>query len=137
MYTLYMTTQHMKTIISLIIIICAFTLGYLIVRPHKNTAPADLDPTPQNVTLTGKYVCLPHLDTRGPQTLECAFGLQTDENTYYAVNFGASADAMMQFKSGETITAEGFVVIKEALSSNQWEKYNMKGIFTITKVIER
>jgi hypothetical protein len=43
---------------------------------------------------------------------------------------------MSQFQSGAHITAEGFVVIKEALSSDQWAKYNMKGIFTVTKVLE-
>lgn len=96
----------------------------------------DLDATPQNVTLSGTYGCLPHLDTTGPQTEECAFGFQSDDGVYYAVNFGASADAMSQFQSGAHVTAEGFVVIKEALSTNQWDKYNMKGMFTITKVLE-
>ncbi len=28
------------------------------------------------------------------------------------------------------------MVIKEALNSDQWAKYNMKGIFTITKMID-
>lgn len=95
----------------------------------------NLDATPQQATLSGTYTCLPHLDTTGPQTEECAFGLKTDDGVYYAVNFGASANAMEQFQSGTHITAEGFVVIKEALSTNQWAKYNMKGIFTITKMI--
>jgi hypothetical protein len=55
----------------------------------------------------------------------------------YAVNFGASANAMEQFQSGAHVTAQGFVVIKEALSSDHWQKYNMKGIFTITKIIDQ
>lgn len=93
---------------------------------------ASLDSTPQSVTLSGTYVCLPHIDTSGPQTEECAFGLKTDTGDYYAVNFGQSADAMRQFQHGAHITAEGFVVIKEALNTDQWAKYEMKGIFTIT-----
>jgi hypothetical protein len=68
--------------------------------------------------------------------MECAFGLKTDDGDYYAVNFGQSADAMNQFQSGAHITAEGFVVLKEALSSDNWAKYNMKGIFTITSMID-
>jgi hypothetical protein len=91
-----------------------------------------LDPTPQSITLSGTYVCLPHIDANGPQTEECAFGLKTDTGDYYAVNFGQSADAMRQFQHGAHITADGFVVIKEALNTDQWAKYNMKGIFTIT-----
>jgi hypothetical protein len=103
--------------------------------PQSTSDSRDLDPTPRTVTLSGTYVCLPHLDTTGPQTMECAFGLKTDDGVYYAVNFGASASAMEQFQSGAHVTAEGFVVIKEALSSNQWAKYNMKGIFTVTKIV--
>jgi hypothetical protein len=105
----------------------------------QKTAPAEnlnLDATPQNATLSGTYTCLPHVDTSGPQTMECAFGLKTDDGDYYAVNFGQSADAMNQFQSGAHITAEGFVVPKEALSSDNWAKYNMKGIFTITSMID-
>lgn len=102
----------------------------------KETSRTIVDTAPQNVTLSGTYECLPHSDTTGPQTMECAFGLKTDSGDYYAVNFGASANAMDQFQSGKHIKAEGNVVPKEALSSDQWVKYNMKGIFTVTKVIE-
>lgn len=90
---------------------------------------------PQNVTLTGTYVCLPHIDTTGPQTEECRFGIKTQDGQYYAVNFGASADAMNTFQSGKSVNAEGFIVMKEALSSDEWSRYNMRGIFTITKVL--
>ncbi|MES2930749.1 MAG: hypothetical protein V4665_03115 [Patescibacteria group bacterium] len=131
-----MTSYHKNLVGSLIIIIIACIGGYLLARSSIDTASVELDPTPYSVTLSGTYVCLPHLDTKGPQTEECAFGLQTDDGVYYAVNFGASADAMNQFQTRAHITAEGFVVIKEALSSDQWAKYNMKGIFTITKMIE-
>lgn len=94
-----------------------------------------VDVAPKSVTLSGKYVCLPHLVESDFQTMECAFGLQTNDGDFYAVNFGQSADAMKQFMAGEKVSAEGFVVIKEALSSNQWASYKMKGIFTITKFL--
>lgn len=129
---------HKNTLLAVSIVIVVAIAGFLffsgVSLPGKTAY--DLDPTPKNMTLSGVYVCLPHLDTTGPQTEECAFGLKTDDGVYYAVNFGASADAMNQFQSGARITAEGFVVIKEALSTDQWAKYNMKGIFTITKMID-
>lgn len=112
-------------------IVLAFA-GYAISRMENKP----LDSTLQNVTLTGTYVCLPHLNTSGPQTEECAFGLKTDDGVYYAVNFGQSGNAMELFQSGSRITAEGFTVIKEALGTDQWAKYNMKGIFTITNMID-
>ncbi len=119
-------------------IVALLAAGYLLFSGvgSRGTTAQDLDATPRTMTLSGTYVCLPHLDTSGPQTDECAFGLQADDGEYYAVNFGQSANAMAQFMSGERITAEGFLVIKEALSTDQWAKYNMKGIFTVTQMIE-
>ncbi len=122
---------------TLLAIAAVLIIGFLAFVTFSSSSPKEaeeLDPTPQNVTLSGTYVCLPHLDESGPQTDECAFGLKTDDGVYYAVNFGASGSAMEQFMSGEHITANGFVVIKEALSSDHWAKYNMKGIFTITEM---
>lgn len=129
-----MTSQ--KTIYIGVAALALALFGYLAFNAISSKGVAQpMDATPQQVTLSGAYVCLPHADTSGPQTEECAFGLQTDEGVYYAVNFGQSAAAMQQFQSGAYITAEGFVVPKEALSTNQWAKYNMRGIFTITQVL--
>lgn len=115
-----------------LLFVIALALSFFIptTLPHSG----DLDSTPQNATLSGTYVCLPHLDTSGPQTEECAFGLQVDD-VYYAVNFGASAEAMNQFQSGAHITAEGFIVPRVALSTDQWAKYNMSGVFTVTRIL--
>lgn len=93
------------------------------------------DDTPQNVTLSGTFECLPHKDAHAPQMEECVFGLKADDGTHYVVNFGASARAMELFQSKARITAEGILVPKEALGTDQWEKYNMRGIFTVTNIL--
>ncbi len=130
--------MNKKALIPAGLLLAAVILGYIsFAGPSSPTTPPSLDSTPKNVTLSGIYVCLPHIDTTGPQTEECAFGLKADDGAYYAVNFGASAGALEQFQSGAHITAEGFVVIKEALSSGQWAKYDMKGIFTVTKFLSQ
>ncbi len=103
---------------------------------NRASQKVTLDSTPQKATLSGTYVCLPHLDSSGPQTEECAFGLKTDDGVYYAVGFGQSINIMEMFQSGSQIKAEGLIVTKESLSTNQWAKYNMKGIFTIKKMID-
>lgn len=130
-----MTQTH--TILTIGALLVAVAAGYFFFSGNtlKEPITQDSDPTPLNVTLSGTNVCLPHMDTTGPQTMECAFGFKTDDNVYYAVNFGASATGMEQFQSGARITAEGFVVKKEALSDDQWAKYNMEGMFTITRVL--
>lgn len=122
-----------NTILAICVAVAIAVAGYLF---FINTPVQPLDGTPQHVTLSGTYTCLPHMDTTGPQTEECAFGLKTDSGDYYAVNFGASAGAMDQFQSNAHITAEGFIVPRVALSDSRWAKYNMRGQFTITRMID-
>jgi hypothetical protein len=91
------------------------------------------DSRPYEVTLSGTYTCLPFIDGKMQPEDECIFGLKTDEGEYYMVNFGQSAAAKEEFDKRLHIKAKGFVVVKEALSTNHWNAYNMKGIFTITE----
>ncbi len=125
-----------KTIMLVGLAVILIVAGGCYIFSTKNNGDVVLDSTPKNVTLSGEYACLPHLNPSEDTTKECAFGLKTDDGVYYAINFGESANAMELFQSGARISAEGFVVIKEALSTDQWAKYNMKGIFTITKFID-
>lgn len=83
---------------------------------------------PYQGTLTGEYVCLPHRDTRGPQTLECAFGLKTATGEHYALDFGEKPPT--DFKGGQTVTLSGTITPIENLSSDQWQKYDIVGIFS-------
>lgn len=124
----------LKYLLAILVIVITGLAAYNAFGPRAE-APV-IDGATQNVTLSGTYECLPHRVTSGPQTDECAFGLKTDEGEHYAVNFGASASAMERFQAGEHITAEGFVVPRMALSDSQWAKYDMEGMFTITRLIE-
>lgn len=88
--------------------------------------------TPVRVSLSGTYVCLPHVDTSGPQTLECALGLHTDDGKYYALDFALMSQATPNMPMGVHITAEGVFVPIERLSTNHWQKYPIVGIFSVT-----
>lgn len=129
-----MKNTSLFSLLALLVILVVAYFAVITFIPKSKSAV--LDATPQNVTLSGTYGCLPHADTSGPQTMECAFGLQADSGDWYAINFGSSASAADQFQSGSHIRAEGNVVIKEALSSDHWQKYDMKGIFTVTNILE-
>lgn len=102
---------------------------------QRPQAPQAVDPTPQPMVLSGVFECLPHRGD-GPTTMECAFGVRADDGRYYAVNFGASAGAMERFMAGERMQAEGFFVPQEALSTDQWAKYDIRGIFTVTRFLD-
>lgn len=119
-----------------LLFVALFAYVVFLYAPGTADAPTAVDPTPVQMTISGTYGCLPHRDASGPQTEECAFGIRTDDGTWYAANFGQSASAMQQFQAGAHIVARGFSVPKEALSTDHWARYNMVGIFTITDTLE-
>jgi hypothetical protein len=83
-------------------------------------------PTKQEITLTGEFTCLPHKDTSGPQTMECAYGLKTADGKYYAI------DTHKNFPSGKIITVTGTLVPVEALNTDTFNKYDIVGIVNVT-----
>jgi hypothetical protein len=88
------------------------------------------------VTLTGNFECLSRKEAAESIARECVFGFRSDTGEAYAVNFGASASAARLFEERAHVRAEGNVVPREALSTNQWDGYNIVGIFTITSMQE-
>ena len=74
-------------------------------------------PTPMpgiSITISGEPVCLPHRDTSGPQTLECAIGLKTDDGTYYHLTDSSSSYAIIsKLQFGQPITVTGVLVTSE------------------------
>lgn len=122
----------MKTLALALAAILAVAAGYVwMYLPHET---GEDGASLQTVTLSGTYLCLPPAAGTAP-TDDCSFGLQADDGTFYAVNFGQSAAAMQQFRRNEHITAEGFLVPKETLNSDTWQRYDFKAIFTITKLL--
>jgi len=39
-----------------------------------------------DVTIKGESVCLPHRNSKGPQTMECAQGVKTKNGTFYGIS---------------------------------------------------
>lgn len=88
-------------------------------------------------TLTGTHVCLPHADTDGPQTLECALGMKTDAGEYYALDFSLMSQMDPLLQTGERFRANGLITPIEMLSSDHWQQYAIEGIFSVTDSVER
>ena len=84
------------------------------------------------MTISGEYMCLPHKDTSGPQTMECAFGVRTLAGLYYALDFNLMSQTPPTFKTGDRINVSGVFTPLENLSSNQWQKYPIEGILSVT-----
>ena len=83
-------------------------------------------------TLTGEMVCLPHRDTGGPHTMECAFGMKTDVGEYYALDFTLMSQQHLPMDIGVRFTANGQITPLALLSTDHWQKYDIEGIFSVT-----
>ncbi len=110
-----------------------FQIGNKTSKTFEIKSLGSADPyTPKRMTLSGTYVCLPHKDTSGPQTLECALGLKADNGKYYALDFNLMSQTRPNLKTGDRITATGIMTPVENLSSDHWKVYPITGIFSIT-----
>ncbi len=87
---------------------------------------------PQRITVSGLVLCLPHINTQGPQTLECALGLRTDAGIYIALDFSLMSLTSDTVETGEYINASGVLTPLERLSTDFWNKYPVKGVFSVT-----
>lgn len=62
----------------------------------------------QSVSYTGKLICLPHKDRSGPQTLECAYGLETSDGKFHGLR--DSKQQVFNFQTGETVKVTGKII---------------------------
>lgn len=88
-------------------------------------------------TLTGVQVCLPHKNTDGPTTLECAIGMKTDAGEHYALDFSLMSQIPPSIQDGDRFEASGMVTPIEMLSTDQWQKYDVEGIFSVTDGVKK
>jgi hypothetical protein len=86
----------------------------------------------QKVVLEGQVVCLPHRDTSGPTTMECAYGLKTDDGKYYGLdNTGLSSATPPEYDVGDRLSVEGTLVPQDQIPSNFWQTYNVSGFMAM------
>ena len=104
-------------------------------RPRVGGNPPPTEPPPVAAyrTLTGEYVCLPHKNSSGPQTLECALGIKADSGLYYALDMQGRLGSGNYINDpvGSRIKVSGTLVPIEAISSDHWQIYNIKGIMQV------
>lgn len=81
-------TSHKFLAAGLGVAIVLVAVLLLWVEVSRAPAPSSGDTTPigMETTIEGEIVCLPHKDTDGPQTLECAYGIKLANGTYYGLH---------------------------------------------------
>lgn len=86
---------------------------------------------PQRQTIVGVWECLPHKDTTGPQTLECALGIAAD-GKHYAIDTRLMSAYPVDFPTGTSVRVTGIVTPSEQLNSVQ--KYDIEGVISATEI---
>lgn len=64
------------------------------------------------VTVSGTIICLPHKNTTGPQTLECAFGIKAQDGNNYGLT-DPEWKFLMGVTNGEEVEIGGKLIKKE------------------------
>ncbi len=127
-----------SVVLSIIIIITVGVAGFYILNNHiyEEKQGDGIITEPYRATLTGVQTCLPHKDTSGPQTLECAIGMKIDSGEYYVLDFMLMSQIPPQIQDGDRFSASGLITPIEYLSSDQWQKYNVEGVFSVTDTVQ-
>lgn len=92
--------------------------------------------TPVRMQFSGVFECLPHNDTSGQQTDECAYGIKADDGRHFALDFGPleSMEQYSRLQVGMRIRVEGPYVPIEAISSDRWMAYPITGILSVVSL---
>ncbi len=93
-----------------------------------------LSPIVQRETLlTGISECLPHRETGGTITMECALGLLADDGLHYALDLRElQSDLLFDFPTGQVFSLAGILVPIAQISNDTWRKYDIAGILRVT-----
>lgn len=83
----------------------------------------------EKLVLEGDVVCLPHRDTSGPTTMECAYGLKTATGEYYGLDTSTlPATTPPEYQVGDHLSVEGKLVPADQVPANFLTTYNAVGI---------
>lgn len=125
-----------KTLLIILAVIAVLVLGFFAFNAYiYNEKQADPNEVvqPYQATLSGTQVCLPHKGN-GPSTKECAMGIKTDAGEFYAMDFSPMSQTPPADLGDSRFTAQGVITPLEFLSSDQWQKYDIVGIFSVTSI---
>ncbi len=125
-----MLTGIISGLIIVVVIVAGFWAYHVIKEEKPGTIAADYKP--YRAVLSGTQVCLPQKDITSPQTEECAIGLAANDGQNYVLDFNLIPKTYGIIPNGAHISASGVVTPIENLNTDHWQKYNVKGIFSIT-----
>ena len=126
-----MTKESLRRNLLLIIVPLAVILLTAVVIVALQSQSSVKAPGEGEVTIRGEAMCLPHKNTDGPQTLECAFGLKDEKGQYYGLS-----DSDPNYKNVSSMPMGKKVEISGTFEKGTSEKYPTIGTLHVTKVTQ-
>ncbi len=120
-----------KSIVAVIVAVVGIitAVGFWLLSIAGAKAEPKIEPGP--ISTSGTMVCLPHKDTSGPQTMECAYGLKDAEGQYFGLH-GLDQEKLMDgtVTINKHVTVSGDVTLPSAN-----EKYGIVGNIDISSIV--
>ncbi len=133
---MHMPSVHKKALLIVFVLLVVTGLAYLAIALYKSS-PTNNEPTPEVVsvpaagpiTARGTIVCLPHKNTDGPQTLECAYGLKDESGRYFGMS-----DTDPEYKNISNLTMNTSVTVNGTFKPEESDRYQSIGIIAVTSI---
>ena len=113
--------------------ILAIVLGFVLIgkesEPPKPSAPHSPIKSGTPVSLGGHLRCLPHKDSTGDVTLECAIGMEADDGKYYALRNNKN-EVLFDIPFDKHVTVHG------RLSTDYESVYQTSGVIDVEKIVQ-
>lgn len=111
--------------------VAIFAVVAFIVTRGSSAPSVSMEKRGDESIVKGLAVCLPHKDTEGPQTMECAIGIKDSQGIYYSLNDTNNAYLNVgQIQTGKRYQVTG--MIEERADAT----YDTAGIIRINTVKE-
>lgn len=111
-------------IVALVALLVIVTFQFV----KKDDSPANQQDT---VVIEGTVVCLPHKNTSGPQTMECAFGIKDKKGKYYGIK-----DTDSNYKNIQSVPTGKKVRVHGSLGASLDTRYDTVGTIQVTSIDE-
>ena len=121
--------QRRSSLIILASVVVVFVTAVVVVAiQSKSSVKA---PSTQNgeIVVKGTAVCLPHKNTDGPQTMECALGIKDEKGRHYALS-----DTDDAYKNVGNLPMGESVEVKGVFEKGDSTTYDTIGTLKVTSV---
>lgn len=120
-----------NALITIVVLVALGIIASVVVSRYYNAPNDTANDRQEVVTLQGSLICLPHRDTSGPTTMECAYGIRTANGVNYALDASAFGGVMGEYSVDDEIEVTGILVAREELPAE-----DRRLIYDIAGVIE-